>query len=222
MLFLSWCQVFSSSQLEVKSLLIMNTSLLLLIPFKYLQILAYSTSVSLASSGLLQTGTFYLRARHSMDVLQGIISISLLGNKQFLRYQLHFSPLLIIPWPNQSQSNSVWLFALTLESTILQIQLRVFSSSECVPLPLFLCNCHVMLNFNQYWEIPLQFPLVTKHTQDYFTNCCYILYPLHLLALGSSLETWAIRYLICPCVPFFSPILSHSIGKERAVKMSRC
>lgn len=98
-----------------------------------------------------------------MDLLKGIISISLLGNKQFLRYQLHFSLLLTFPErTNPRVCKFCLLFAVILEFVILQIQLRLFSPPEFASLPLLLRICQVMLNFRQYWVIPLQLLLVTK------------------------------------------------------------
>lgn len=120
----------SSSQLEFKSLEITNTNLLLLIqePFKHQHTLNYATSKPFATSALFQTGTLYLGAWHSMDLLKGIICTQLLGKKQFLRYQMQFSPLLTLPErTNPRASKFCLLFAVILESVILQMQLRIFS-----------------------------------------------------------------------------------------------
>lgn len=77
----------------------MNTNLLLLTkkPFKHLQT---TTSVPFASSVLFQTEILKTEISEldtARILLKGIISISLPGKKQFLRYQPHFSPLLTLP-----------------------------------------------------------------------------------------------------------------------------
>jgi len=204
----------STSQLEVKSLHIMNTNLLLLIQksFKHLKTSIYGTSVPFASSVLFQTETLYFWARHSMDWLKGIISISLLGKKQLLRYQLHFSPLLTFPKRTKpTVCKFCLLFAVIFKSVILQNTIKaIFSSWMCIFtfIPLHLWSD---AEFQAIMSNPSPASLSYQNKQDSSATCqfcCFILYPLHLLLLWSSWKTWTIHHITCPNIP-------HIIEKER-------
>lgn len=155
----------------------MNTNLLPLIqkPLKHLQTSISFTSVPFATSVLFQTDTLYLRATHSMDLLKGIISILLLGKKPLLRYQLHFPQLLTCPGrTNPKVFKFCLLFAVILESVILQILLKLFSPPEFI-----LLHLSSDAEFQAVLRNPSPASLSYQITQ-HSSTVCHLLHPLFI------------------------------------------